>query len=81
MLADDRARWPMTFFVQVTFRGRLDRAAWEQAVGDAIVRHSLLHSLISGDETTGYCWSTSMAPLPPIRWGAFDHRSTFRKDA
>ena len=67
----------MTFFVQVTLRGRLDRAVWEQAIGGAVAHHPLLHRLLSGNETTGYYWSTTAAPLPPIRWGALDQPLDF----
>lgn len=46
MLLDDRPQWPMTFCVQLQFRGSLDRVAFEGAVRDSLVRHPLLRSRV-----------------------------------
>lgn len=46
MLVDDRPQWPMTFCVQLQFRGSLDRAAFETAVRDSLARHPLLRTRV-----------------------------------
>ncbi|HEY4312710.1 MAG TPA: hypothetical protein VGN12_24890 [Pirellulales bacterium] len=77
MLADDRPRWPMTFFLKAEVRGQLDHEAWRQALAETALRHPLLHRLLEGNEATGYRWSTKVAPAPVIRWGRCDEPLAF----
>jgi hypothetical protein len=46
MLLEDRPQWPMTFCVQLNFRGSLDRKAFETAVRQTVARHPLLRSRV-----------------------------------
>lgn len=70
MLADDRPRWPMTFWLKAEVRGRLDRDVWRQAVEEMLPRHPLLCRLVAGNESSGYHWTATTAPPPPISWGS-----------
>ncbi|HVU89813.1 MAG TPA: hypothetical protein VHD36_20960 [Pirellulales bacterium] len=77
MLADDRARQPMTFWLKAEVQGRLDRDVWRQAVDDMLPRHPLLCRLLEGDETAGYHWTAKIGPPPAISWGGPDEPLDF----
>ena len=47
MLLDDRPELPMTFCVEMVFRGKLDRDAFQAAVDAAVWRHPLLRARVS----------------------------------
>lgn len=47
MLLDDRPELPMTFCVEMVFRGQIDRVAFQQAVDHAIRRHPLLRARVA----------------------------------
>jgi hypothetical protein len=47
MLLDDRPELPMTFCVQMVFRGQIDRVAFQQAVDHAVRRHPLLRARVA----------------------------------
>jgi hypothetical protein len=46
MLLDDCPAFPMTFCVELVFRGRLEREVLQRAVDDAVARHPLLRARI-----------------------------------
>ena len=63
LIADDRRDYPMTFVMQFTFEGAVNRSQWEAALQDALGRHPLLTSLIQKRRH----W-TSSSLQPPIHW-------------
>lgn len=47
MLLDDRPELPMTFCVELVFRGTLDRDAFQTAVDESVSRHPLLRAHVA----------------------------------
>ncbi len=66
MWADDQAEHPMSFFVQVTYSGRLDESAWLRAIEQALCRHPLLRARVTGDRDLDLSWVASPDPLPQV---------------
>ena len=71
MLADDGPEHPMTFFIQMKFQGRFDRALLKAALKKALALHPLLNSWIHGsakDSTSRITWIEASSPTPTIDW-------------
>ncbi len=71
MLADDCPDHPMTFFIQMKFRGRFDRPQLNDALKTALPLHPLLNSWIHGlasDPTSRITWIEAGSPTPTIDW-------------
>lgn len=66
MWADDQAAHPMSFFVHVTYSGRLDEAAWHRALDQALCRHPLLRARVAGNRDRDLTWVTSPDPRPAV---------------
>lgn len=77
MLADDRADYPMTFFIELVLSGSLDRGAFESALNCALAGHPLLQSVVErragcwhwvpSDERPQAVWSEGDPLLPTLR--------------
>ncbi|MBI2823325.1 MAG: hypothetical protein HYX69_01395 [Planctomycetia bacterium] len=62
MLADDRAAYPMVFYLRLSLSGELDGARFEAAMRCAVDRHPLLRSIVR--EAAGeQCWTLVENPL------------------
>ena len=68
LLAEDRPKYPMTFVIDLTFSGILDREAFEVALAQAVVRHPLLASFIRPAKRGQLCWVSSNGQLPMVDW-------------
>lgn len=66
MLTDDRPRHPMTFGIRLTFSGRLDRAALESAVREAVSRHPLLAAHLVRKRWRRPTWVAAADPMPYV---------------
>ena len=77
MLADDRPRQPMTFWLKAEVRGRLDHGVWRQAIDDMLPRDPLLCRLLEGNEASGYRWSDKNPPPPGISWACLGRVARF----
>jgi hypothetical protein len=71
MLADDRADYPMTFFLRLHFQGRFDRARFEAAVKSALYWHPLLAARVEGHvkaRTASLFWLDAAGSDPNVFW-------------
>jgi len=66
MLADDRPRWPMTFFLRLELRGRYDPMILTSALTAALVRHPLLASLLDEGSDGRLQWIPGPGTPPPV---------------
>lgn len=69
MLVDDSAAYPMTFVVQLEFSGKLDRGAFEKAVGQALPRHPLLCCVVQPAKQDRDCWVLPNDVALRVDWG------------
>ncbi len=67
ILADESARYPMTFFLQLRFRGPLQRPLLELAVDQALHRHPLLCSRVELQNGVPH-WIWAPEFRQPIEW-------------
>ncbi|MBL4885408.1 MAG: hypothetical protein JKY95_12845 [Planctomycetaceae bacterium] len=63
MWADDRDETPMTFYLQLSFDGEINRKYFVESVRIAITRHPLLQCLVVGKPT----WTTRRLFWEPVR--------------
>lgn len=56
MLLDESPGYPMTFIVQISFEGDLERDAFASAVQQALLRHPLLRAIIRPKKQNRDCW-------------------------
>lgn len=68
MLADDRADYPMAFYVRLTLDRMPERAAFEQAVGRALTRHPLLTATVTSPQGRCRWWTWEQSTRPEILW-------------
>ena len=66
MISDDRDRYPMTFFVEISVSGQLLQSEFRQAVEQALSRHPLLTSTVS-NSWRGPGWNPT-GQTPEILW-------------
>jgi hypothetical protein len=80
MLADDRADYPMTFFLRLHFRGRFDRERLDTALTSALRWHPLLAARIQGrveSRTSRLFWVDAAASKPQVVWQSDGARHEF----
>ncbi len=71
MLADDRADYPMTFFLRLHFRGRFDRERLAIALKSALCWHPLLAARVQGRaeaRTASLFWVDTAGTKPNVFW-------------
>jgi len=68
-IADDRPDYPMAFIVQMTFSGRVNRAAFDEALPFALARHPLLKSHRQLAKKGLPCWVPASDTMPLVDWG------------
>ena len=59
MLLDESKSYPMTFIVQISFSGSLDRQKFGAAVKKALQRHPLLRAIVQPRKQNRDCWVES----------------------
>ena len=74
MLRDDRPAFPMTFFIELTLSGNLDRTAFAAALEHAVARHPLLGCVavrnggrwnwVPNQRPPAVIWAEGEPPLP-----------------
>ncbi|MBC7819159.1 MAG: hypothetical protein IAG10_19895 [Planctomycetaceae bacterium] len=80
LLLDDRAGYRMTFLVEQSFDGEIDRAAFDVGVAEASRRHPLLNAVAQHRRFRGWRW-TSAGDVPPvINWASMDQPLTFPEE-
>lgn len=72
MLVDDRPGYRMTFLVEQTFDGEIDRDAFEIGVTEASQRHPLLCAFVKRRWFGGWNWISAGDTRPAIDWAAHD---------
>lgn len=72
MLVDDRPGYRMTFLVEQTFDGEINRDAFEIGVTEASRRHPLLCALVQRRWFGGWSWVSAGNARPNIDWGTLD---------
>jgi len=64
MWADDQAAHPMSFFVQVSYAGRVDESTLAGALDQTLPRHPLLRARVAGSREQDLTWVASPDPRP-----------------
>lgn len=72
MLLDDRPGYRMTFLVEQSFEGEIDRAAFEAGVAEASSRHPLLRANVRRRRLLRWEWFAAQKPQPLVDWGTLD---------
>ncbi len=68
-IADDRPDYPMAFIVQMTFKGNVNRAVFDEALQLALARHPLLKSHRKIAKQRLPCWVYASETMPVVDWG------------
>ncbi len=68
-LLEDRPGFPMTFVIQLTFGGQIDRIAWEGALAGALAFQPLLTANLGPGKANRICWVPAGRPFPISDWG------------
>ena len=84
MLADDRPRYPMGFFIEIEVSGRLQQSEFEMAVKGALSRHPLLDACVQStwrgkewipaNDSPRVSWTDDKPALPTISQRFIDLR-------
>lgn len=80
MLVDDRLGYRMTFLVEQSFEGEIDRAAFDAGVSEASRRHPLLRAFVQRRRFRGWTWVSAIDASPPVNWGSLDQPVRFPED-
>jgi len=75
-LLEDRPGFPMTFVIQLTLGGQVDRTAWEGALEKALAFQPLLTANIGQGKGNRVCWLPARQPIPTCDWGPADQPIT-----
>ena len=67
-ILNDRVDYPMTFFLQFSFTGKLERAILDVAFRTALARHPLLHATIRKCRGNQLEWVAADHLQPRIEW-------------
>lgn len=70
MWADDWSPYPADGFLQLTFRGRLRRDWFEEAIGAALARHPLMQAWVGEDARGRPVWIEAGDRRPFISWNS-----------
>ena len=69
---DDCSQYPMVFYVDLDFTGRLDRDRFQVAIEDAIRRHPLMYAVVRPDKRRGRknrpVWELKPDWTPSVDW-------------
>jgi hypothetical protein len=65
---DDHPRYPMVFYVDLEFSGRLDHQRLTVALEEAIYRHPLMYSIVQTGRHNRPSWVLAPERLPSVDW-------------
>lgn len=80
MLLDDRPGYRMTFLVEQSFDGEIDRAAFDAGVVEASQRHPLLRANVRRRWLRGWQWVASENRQPAVDWASLDEPVNHAED-
>tara|TARA_R110002049_G_scaffold27321_2_gene94015 strand:- start:87619 stop:89007 length:1389 start_codon:yes stop_codon:yes gene_type:complete len=66
---DDCSQYPMVFYVDLDFSGRLDHERMAIALTEAIYRHPLMYAIVQPGRRNRPSWVLAPERLPKIDWG------------
>jgi NRPS condensation-like uncharacterized protein len=69
-LCDDSPDYPMVFYVDLDFSGRIHRELMTDALGEALQRHPLLYSIVQPAKKNKPCWILAPEKSQTIAWGS-----------
>ncbi len=72
MLMEDQPGCPMTFVIDLTLRGQVDRSAFEGALRMTLPFQPLLAANIGRGKGNRMCWIAAEEPIPVCDWGTSD---------
>ncbi len=72
MLLDDRPGYRMTFLVEQSFEGEIDRAAFDAGVAEALQRHPLLRANVRQSFFRRWNWVAAQNVQPLVDWASYD---------
>ena len=67
-LCDDQPQYPMVFYLDLEFSGKLDRQKMNVALREALCRHPLLFSVIQKAKQDRLCWVLAPDQMASIDW-------------
>lgn len=77
LLLDDRPGYRMTFLVEQSFDGEIDRAAFDAGVAAASNRHPLLNAVAQHRRFRGWRWVSAGDLRPVVNWASLDQPRIF----
>jgi hypothetical protein len=77
MLFDDRPGYRMTFLVEQSFDGEINRAAFDIGVAEASRRHPLLNAFVKRRWFGAWNWVSAGHVLPTVDWATIDQPVVF----
>ena len=72
LLLDDRPSHRMTYLVEQSFEGEIDRDAFDAGVVEASQRHPLLRANVRQRWFGGWRWIAAVNTQPPVDWAPLD---------
>ena len=70
--SDDHQQYPMVFYVDLEFSGRLDHERMEIALEEAIYRHPLMYAIVQPGRKKRPRWALAPSRMTDIDWGPSD---------
>lgn len=80
LLKDDRPGYRMTFLVEQTFDGEIDRNAFDVGVTEASRRHPLLNAFVKRRWYGRHHWVSAGEARPAVDWADIDQPVEFPED-
>lgn len=80
LLLDDRPGYRMTYLVEQTFDGEIDRAAFDVGVAEASRRHPLLNAFVKRRWLRGWNWVSAGDARPAVDWGTLNQPVNLPED-
>ena len=81
LLLDDRPGYRMTFLVDQSFDGEIDRDAFDRGVTEASRRHPLLNAFVKRRWYGRRDWVSAGGARPAVDWGHIDQPVDFPEDS
>lgn len=80
-LCDDSTDYPMVFYVDLDFNGRLDKPLFDNALEEALGRHPLLYAIVQPAKQNKPCWVLAPDQLPRVAWSSDNASSDANTEA
>ena len=80
LLVDDRPGYRMTFLVEQTFDGEINRPAFDVGITEASLRHPLLSAVVQKRRLLSWRWLSAGNARPNVNWGSLNEPVVFPEE-